>query len=431
MTELVSNEKDIWKGNAIGRFFLWCSGARIYLLRHCPTEINVYMGIGIIVFLTGILAAISGSYAIYTVFESVPTAVATGIFWGVIIFFLDWYLVASLRKDKTWWKEIVMALPRVILSIFIAYVVATPIKMRLFKQEIESRMALTQLEKRQQAETILSSEFSEIERLKIQNDSIQKQIERARQRRDHLFKLFIAEAEGTGGTGVAGKGSVYREKKAEYDRAQQELDELKNRLYPTFEQNQVRIQYLQSERDRVLTSNQMIITRTKGFLSQYHNLTLLREEDSAVDGISLFITLLFIIIETSPIIVKLLTNRGPYDDLLALEQLRTSAEAKKSYTSIRNQLLRELDLEHEMIQAEMSIHQESSRDAIAKLAAAQREINEARIQKWKEYQMGLNGKTTNGEMPVLIDFVRKFIEEKENSPKIANQKSQEEFSETT
>jgi hypothetical protein len=228
--------------------------------------------------------------------------------------------------------------------------------------------------------------------------------------------MYIAEAEGTGGTGVAGKGSVFREKKEEYDKAESELQDAKLRFFPQIEQNNERIKFLQRERDQLLTTNQMIITRTKGFLARFRSMSLLQAEDQKVAVVSYFILLLFILIEISPIFVKLISNRGPYDDLLALEQLRTSAEAKKSYTSIRNHLLRELDLEHEMVQAEMSIHQAASKESVEMLADAQREINAVRIQKWKEYQLGLNSNTTMGDRPILIDFLRKInVEDSEDN----------------
>lgn len=412
MSEFVESDKDIWKGNRISRFFIWCSGARIYILRQCPTEINVYLGIGIIVLLTGILASLSGGYAVWMVFENIWIAIAFGLFWGIMIFFLDWYLVASLRKERNVWKEISMALPRLVLSVFIAIVVARPIEMRLFEQEIEARMARGQIEQRMEADSLLMLQFSEIEQIKANNDSLQLKIDDASARRDRLFSMYIAEAEGTSGTGYVGKGPVFKEKKAEYDLAQKEFDDVKKRFFPLMEQNYDRIRFLQKERDQLLTSNQIIITRSKGFLSRFRSLNDLMEEDLAVKGIAWFILLLFVVIEISPIFVKLISNRGPYDDILALEQLRTSAEAKKSYTSIRNQLLRELDLEHEMVQAEMAIHQESSKESVEKLAAAQREINSLRILKWKEYQLGLNGDNTNTGRPVLIDFIKKPTEGK-------------------
>ncbi|HOG18887.1 MAG TPA: DUF4407 domain-containing protein [Salinivirgaceae bacterium] len=411
-----NTERDIWKGNFISRFFAWCSGARLYLLKHCPTEINVYLGIGIVVFFTGVLAAISGGYAVWMIFETTWAAVVFGAFWGLLIFFLDWYLVASLRKEKMLWKELVMASPRLILSVFIAIVVSKPIEMRLFEKEIEARMALAQLEQRQEADSVLNTQFSEIEKLVNANNSLQSKIDELSQRRDQLFSMYIAEAEGTGGTGIVGKGSVFREKKAEYEKAETELQDARLRFFPQIEQNNERIKFLQRERDQLLTTNQIIITRTKGFLSRFRSMSLLQAEDQKVAVVSAFILLLFILIEISPIFVKLISNRGPYDDLLALEQLRTSAEAKKSYTSIRNHLLRELDLEHEMVQAEMSIHQAASKESVEMLADAQREINAVRIQKWKEHQLGLNHNTTTGDRPVLIDFLRKAsVEEHEDS----------------
>jgi hypothetical protein len=313
-------------------------------------------------------------------------------------------------------KELVMAFPRLILSVLIAIVVSKPIEMRLFEKEIEARMALSQLEQRQEADSILNAQFSEIEKLVNANNSLQSKIDELSQRRDQLFSMYIAEAEGTGGTGVAGKGSVFREKKEEYDKAESELQDAKLRFFPQIEQNNERIKFLQRERDQLLTTNQMIITRTKGFLARFRSMSLLQAEDQKVAVVSYFILLLFILIEISPIFVKLISNRGPYDDLLALEQLRTSAEAKKSYTSIRNHLLRELDLEHEMVQAEMSIHQAASKESVEMLADAQREINAVRIQKWKEYQLGLNSNTTMGDRPILIDFLRKInVEDSEDN----------------
>jgi hypothetical protein len=99
------SKQELWKGNAVARFFLWCSGARIYLLRRCPTEINMFLGIGVVVFLTGIMASISGGYAFHLVFNSIPLAIVFGLFWGILIFFLDWYLVSSLKKKKSGGKS--------------------------------------------------------------------------------------------------------------------------------------------------------------------------------------------------------------------------------------------------------------------------------------------------------------------------------------
>ena len=66
-------EKEITKPlklSKIYRFFCWCSGARLYLLKDCPTDYNKFFGIGAVVVFTGIIATVSGAYALYTIFES-------------------------------------------------------------------------------------------------------------------------------------------------------------------------------------------------------------------------------------------------------------------------------------------------------------------------------------------------------------------------
>ncbi|HEX3143538.1 MAG TPA: DUF4407 domain-containing protein, partial [Pyrinomonadaceae bacterium] len=80
----------------------------------CKTEGSKYTGIGAAIFTTGILAGVSASFAFFTVFHSLKTAVAFGIFWGFMIFNLDRYIVVSIKKKKidshTTWKDRLKAL---------------------------------------------------------------------------------------------------------------------------------------------------------------------------------------------------------------------------------------------------------------------------------------------------------------------------------
>ena len=78
------------------KFFWWCSGANQDVLMDCPqSEHNKYVGIGATVFFTGVLAMLSGGYALFSVFKSTYTAAAFGIVWGLVIFNLDRFIVSS------------------------------------------------------------------------------------------------------------------------------------------------------------------------------------------------------------------------------------------------------------------------------------------------------------------------------------------------
>ena len=153
-------------------FFCWCSGARLYLLKKCPTEYNKYFGIGAIVFFTGTLAALTGGYAIYTVFENIVVSVILGLFWGVLIFFLDWYIVSSLRKENRTGKELLSATPRLILSVFLAVVISKPLELRLFQNEIMKEIEVLKKDNELNYQNKVFEEFDEISQLEDNNERL-------------------------------------------------------------------------------------------------------------------------------------------------------------------------------------------------------------------------------------------------------------------
>lgn len=66
-------------------FFIFCSAADKNILQRCPaSEHNKYASIGATVFFTGMLASLSGGYALYTVFNNIALAIVLGLFWAVL-----------------------------------------------------------------------------------------------------------------------------------------------------------------------------------------------------------------------------------------------------------------------------------------------------------------------------------------------------------
>ena len=80
------------------RFFLLCSGVDTHIVNACSNgEQNKYAGIGATVFFTAVMAFIAASYALYTVFDNLYTAVFFGLVWGFLIFNLDRFIVSQSR----------------------------------------------------------------------------------------------------------------------------------------------------------------------------------------------------------------------------------------------------------------------------------------------------------------------------------------------
>lgn len=132
-------EKEITWGGLLNEFLWTCAGVNKKVLRQCPTEYAKYAGIGGTILFTALMAMLSGGYAIYTVFDNSQVAVMFGVFWGLLIFNLDRFIVNTMYSDgkvTISWKEFTSGLPRIIIAIFLGIVISTPLELKIFEDEI-------------------------------------------------------------------------------------------------------------------------------------------------------------------------------------------------------------------------------------------------------------------------------------------------------
>ena len=96
---------------------------------------------GGVIFFTACMAAISGTFALSMIISNIWVAMAFGLFWGLMIFNLDRYIVSTLRKKEKQNKftPVLQAIPRLLLAVLFAVVISKPLELRLFANEIESK----------------------------------------------------------------------------------------------------------------------------------------------------------------------------------------------------------------------------------------------------------------------------------------------------
>ncbi len=304
----------------IQRFFILCSGADPGILKSCSSgEQNKYAGIGATVFFTAVMAFIASSYALYTVFDNVYTAIFFGLIWGLLIFNLDRFIVSTIKKRDNLKSEFLQATPRIILAVIIAVVISKPLEMKIFEKEInqvllEQKNELTLANKDQIAQqyTPLVTGLNE-DITALKNEINIKETET-----NTLYDTYISEAEGRAGTMLLGKGPVYKEKREKHDAALLELRQLKEANAKKITDIETQISALNAEYTQVVNDSQPIIDGFDGLMARINALGELPWFPS------FFIFLLFLAIETSPIIVKLLAPKGPYD--LKLEDEESAVE---------------------------------------------------------------------------------------------------------
>jgi hypothetical protein len=172
---------------------------------------------------------------------------------------------------------------------------------------------------------------SDVDKNKAETDKLKAEIVKKEKEVNTLYETYIAEAEGAKGTMKLGKGPVFKEKIAKHNLASAELDSLRKTNLAKIAVNDKKAIRLQTDLDKKITETQPIIDSFDGLMARINALNKLPLIPS------LFIMLLFLAIETSPIIAKLLSQKGEYD--YKLEDLETALQATLAQDKYQRNLL--------------------------------------------------------------------------------------------
>ena len=365
----------------------WCSGARLYLLEKCPADYNKFFGIGVIVIMTGVMASLSGGYALYTVFNNYLIAICFGIIWGMMIFSLDWYIVSSLKKERNIGREFLFASPRLILALFIAVVISKPLELKLFEKEINQEILTIQRENSLAYNSLVESEFEEIKKIENQNEQLLADIKTKENQRERLFVMIIEEAEGRSVTNKVGRGPVYKEKKTEFDQIQNDLVDLKERNYTQIDKNELRIEDLKIKKTDQISQGAVVNKEYGGFLTRLDAMDRLTNKNQTVKIANWFIILLFVFFESAPMIVKLLSKRGPYDILFNSEEKANTLVATEQFARVDISKSEIIELNEQLTKYRFQLIQESEKKYIKKVFETKYELDELKIEKWREQEL--------------------------------------------
>ncbi len=301
--------------NRLGAFFIFCSGAVNAILKRCPSDYNKYQGIGATIFFTGILSAISAGYALYTVFESYAVSIGFALIWGMMIFNLDRFIVSGMRKKSNILKELGVAVPRIILAVFIGIVVATPLELKLFESEINAEIGLMQQESYKLQDDLLKKRYEgDIAVIQKEINTLRSQLDKSGQERTAKTNEALAEADGTGGSRIRAMGNIYKAKAKAAEKADQDYQLMLSSVQPKLDEQYQKLNEIEISKKSDMDN--LSRTSLTGFASRLKAMHRLSDREDAIWAASFFITLLFLIIECAPILVKLISEKTPYDQRL-------------------------------------------------------------------------------------------------------------------
>ena len=372
------------------RFFWWAAGADPQLLEKCYYKDHVkYACLGGIVTATGVMAGLAGGYAFYYIFSPkgsafnidvhTPTMIASalfGIIWGLIIFNLDRFIITStglgdgteaITKD-----ELIGALPRLILGIIIAITISQPMEIRIFQSEIDVELRIAQHKKHQQYIEQIETNFSgRLKEVKDRKSSYQKEINAKDSIYTVLRNRYMDEMQNPV---RPGGGPIATRIQNEANSAQAELEIVKQRVKPLMDETEKQFTTIEKEKLAAINEGRNASDNLDGLLERIK-----LSHEIAGWAISLFITLLFVAIELTPIFFKLMLIKSPYDYLNDNEGEIVKAEqgiqVKYNYYQDRHGQEADLIIYHK---AKIIEEQQES------LSQAQKEVSDYALKKWTE-----------------------------------------------
>lgn len=389
----------------IAGFFIFCSGANISVLEECPTEKTKYAGVGATIFFTAILAGLSGGYALFTVFQSLWLSIPFAFLWALMIFNLDRVIVSGMRKQKSFSRDVLFASPRILLAMLLAVVISKPLELKLFEKEVRAQMTRSQNEAYGRAVRTVDSAYGKLASLEAENQRLREEITSKQREINQSYREQIQEEEGTAGTGIPGPGPVFREKGRRLDEMKAQLSLLVTDNNSRIQQNETRIRTLRAERQRRIDEIDRDQAAADRFLAQLEALSQLNRSNGGARLASWFITLLFIALETAPVVVKLLSTLSPYrpyDQKLEDREWQIVESSERFRQALRSKLIAATDKEisefKKNIETEITISSarnqqrldaelQANQALLQRIAAAQTEIAEQIVDTWKAQEL--------------------------------------------
>ena len=133
-------------------------GAEGEILDRVPTETPRFVQMFFVLAGTALVSAISMLFALTTgVQAAIWIAVPLALVWALIIFNLDRFLTSTMSSTKNVWRLIGLAIPRVIMAAIIGFVVAEPLVLQIFHNDIAREVASTNITQAQSDQDALEN----------------------------------------------------------------------------------------------------------------------------------------------------------------------------------------------------------------------------------------------------------------------------------
>lgn len=326
----------------------WLATAEKELIKDCVVDRNRYRIVGMTVLCTWIFATLAWTYFFSTVIDNTFLFIGSGVFMGFVILSIDRALIKGINRFNK--NKFTPLLFRGLLALTIGTFMAQPAILYMFDKEIKMQVSLDnekrKLNKRNELDLLYKNRKDELLKEKA---TMQKNLDTKYADVNTAREKFIAETDGSGGSGKVGIKDIAIAKRNEY----QKLDEEYKALQA---QNQQRLTAIDEELNQMETTIKkqeadFLNYLNNGFLTRIEAMNNLLKDNSALQFRYYLILIILMLIELMPVIGKTILPVGVYDEKVrqreSLEKLMAeeSAEYEKEMKRLYNKLSMKQDTE--------------------------------------------------------------------------------------
>jgi hypothetical protein len=368
------SQRESYEPSSFSQFLWWLSTAEKEILVDSVIDRNRYRIIGMTVLATWAFASFTWTYFFSTIVDSLYIAVALGLFMGFIILTIDRALIKGITKFNK--KKITPLLFRGLLALTIGTFMAQPAVLYMFDKEIKLQTSLDNEKKkqvkRQELDLLYKNQKDELIK---QQGSIKKELGDKYDAVAKARENYLAETDGSGGTGKIGLKEIAIAKRSEYQKLDEEYQEMLKQSQPRLDSAEAGLKTLENNMKAAEADFSNFLNN--GFLTRVEALNNILKNNSALQFRYYLIVFILMLIELMPVIAKTILPSGSYDEKVMLREEM------------------EIDIAHENIRLEQQLKEhynrlafENDSEAVAKFFSLTKEDREEKIKafskKWKE-----------------------------------------------
>ncbi|HNA16707.1 MAG TPA: DUF4407 domain-containing protein [Ferruginibacter sp.] len=342
------SQRETYVPSQFTEFLWWLATAEKEILVDSVIDRNRYRIIGMTVLATWIFASFTWTYFFSTIVNSLLLAIALGLFMGFVILTIDRALIKGITRFNK--RKLAPLLFRGLLALTIGTFMAQPAVLYMFDKEIQLQASLDNEKKKQTKLQELDLLYKgQREVLNRQNETIKKELVGKYDAVSKARENFLAETDGSGGTGKIGIKDIAIAKRNEYQKLDGEYQNMLKESKPKLDSNDAALKAI----DAQIKAGQENFTTylNTGFLTRVEALNNLVRGNDALAFRYYLIVFILMLIELMPVIAKTILPSGSYDEKamlreeMEIEIAHGNTRKEKELKELYNQLAFENDKE--------------------------------------------------------------------------------------